>query len=449
MLDDLPPVQRLIDAGEAAVRAARAAGADAAQADVDAGVSLSIGVRDGRLEDSSRAESEGLSLTVHVGQRSASVSSADLSPATLTQLAERAVAMARLAPEDPYAGLAPAERLAGGEERALDLIDPAPPPTPEALRDMALAAEAAALGVAGVTLSEGAGAAANVGTHALVTSHGFARAASATGHMLSASVLAGPADAMQRDGDYASARFAADLDAAEAIGRSAGERAVQKVAPVRVRSGAMPVVFSPRVASSLIGHIVSLMSAPRIARKRSLFRGREGEALIADEITLTDDPWRVRGLRSRNWDGEGVASVPTLLVDRGALGPWLTDAASARQLGLPLTGHGGGGGGVSASNLIVAPGPRSFDALIGDIGEGLYVTELLGQGVDLVSGDYSRAVAGRRIVGGVLGEAFDGATVAGNLLDMFASLSAADDVDRRRSVHVPSLRCDALTVAGD
>ena len=190
------------------------------------------------------------------------------------------------------------------------------------------------------------------------------------------------------------------------------------------------------------------MSGPRIARKRSLFRGREGETLIAREFTLRDDPRLLRGLRSRNWDGEGVASTPSMLVDAGTLGGWLCDSASARQLGLAPTGHGSGGG-VSASNLIVAPGPRGFDALIGDIGEGIYVTELLGQGVDLVSGDYSRAVSGRRIVGGALAEAFDGATIAGNLLDMFASLSFADDVDRRRSVHVPSMRCDALVVAGD
>ena len=448
MIDELLPPQMLIDAGEAAVRAACAAGADAAQADCDAGASVSVGVRDGRLEDTGRTEAQGLALTVYVGQRSASISSADLDAAKVAELAQRAVAMARLAPDDPYAGLAPEDRLWRGEDADLDLVDASLPSDAERLRDLALTAEGSALAVEGVAMSEGAGAAVNAGIHAIVTSHGFARAASATGAMISASVLAGPAEAMQRDSDYTTARHFADLETAEAIGLSAGERAVARVAPVRVKSGAMPVVFAPRVASSIVGHIVALMSGPRIARKRSLFRGREGETLIAREFTLRDDPRLLRGLRSRNWDGEGVASTPSMLVDAGTLGGWLCDSASARQLGLAPTGHGSGGG-VSASNLIVAPGPRGFDALIGDIGEGIYVTELLGQGVDLVSGDYSRAVSGRRIVGGALAEAFDGATIAGNLLDMFASLSFADDVDRRRSVHVPSMRCDALVVAGD
>jgi PmbA protein len=437
----------LIDRAADAVARARAAGADAASAHVRNSMATSISVRLGALEDVGRSEERDLALTLYCGQRSASVSTADLSPAAIDALVERAVAMARLAPENPWAGLAPEEALMRGPLPDCDLADPAGEPDPERLRAMALAAEDAARAVDGITNSEGGTAAANISAIALATSHGFAGGWHATGYSLSASVLAGDGDRMQRDYAWHSARYLTDLEGAEAIGIRAGTRAVARLDPALLNSGPMPVLFDPRVAGSLVGHLTSGMSGPSVARGRSYLKAREGERLFPADISILEDPLRPRGLRSRPFDGEGLPTHAGRLVDGGVIGGWLCDAASARQLGRSPTGHASGGG-VSTGNLMLMPGSISRDDLMADIADGVLVTELIGQGVDALTGDYSRGASGIRIRGGQLAEAVSGFTIAGNLIAMFADLRAADDLDTRGGVHVPTLRTDSLTVAG-
>lgn len=411
-------------------------------------MATSVSVRLGALEDVGRSEERDLALTLYCGQRSASVSTADLSPAAIDALVERAVAMARLAPENPWAGLAPEEALMRGPPPDCDLADPAGEPDPERLRALALEAEDAARAVRGVTNSEGGTAAANISAVALATSHSFAGGWHATGYSLSASVLAGEGERMQRDYAWHSARYLSDLEGAGDIGTRAGSRAVARLDPVLLPSGAMPVLFDPRVAGSIVGHLTSGMSGPSIARGRSFLKSREGERLFPADIVIKEDPLRPRGLRSRPFDGEGLPTRPARLVDGGAIGGWLCDAASARQLGRAPTGHASGGAGVSTGNLVLLPGSISRDALMSDIADGVLVTELIGQGVDALTGDYSRGASGFRIRKGQLAEAVSGFTIAGNLIAMFADLRAADDLDTRGGVHVPTLRTDSLTVAG-
>ena len=430
---------------------ARAAGADAADAVVAADTSLSISVRLGQLEDVGRSEGAELGLRLFVGRRSASVATSDLSEPALAALVERAVAMAREAPEDPWAGLAPAERLMKGAPPQLDLADPADP-DPELLRDAALAAEDAARAVAGVTNSEGGGANAGRGVTALATSTGFAGGYEATHYGISASVLAGTGEGMQRDYAYHSARHHSQLEDAAAIGRRAGERAVARLDPVKVASGAMPVVFDPRVGSSLLGHLLSAISGSAITRRTSFLQDALGKRVFAPGVSVQDDPHRPRGLRSRPFDGEGLPVSPLALIEDGMLESWLLDAAAARQLGLEPTGHAargvGGPPGVSASNLFMAAGAASREALIGDVARGIYVTEMIGSGISLTTGDYSRGAAGFLIENGELTRPVAEITVAGNLKDMFLNLTPANDLQFRYGINVPTVRIDGMTVAG-
>ena len=427
------------------------AGADAADAVVAADTSLSVSVRLGKLEDVGRSEGAELGLRLFVGRRSASVATSDVDEPALAALVERAVAMAREAPEDPWAGLAPAERLMKGAAPNLDLADPEDP-DPESLRDDALAAEDAARAVAGVTNSEGGGANAGRGVTALATSAGFAGAYAATHFGVSASVLAGTGEGMQRDYAYHSARHRAQVEDAAAIGTRAGERAVARLDPVKLASGAMPVVFDPRVGSSLLGHLLSAISGSAITRKTSFLQDALGKRVFAPGVTVLDDPHRPRGLRSRPFDGEGLPVSPLALVEDGMLESWLLDAASARQLGLEPTGHAargiGGPPGVSASNLYMAAGAASRDALIGDVTHGVYITEMIGSGISLTTGDYSRGAAGFLIENGVLTRPVAEITVAGNLKDMFLALTPANDLQFRYGINVPTLRIDGMTVAG-
>ncbi|MBC2669920.1 TldD/PmbA family protein [Novosphingobium piscinae] len=436
----------------ALVERARRAGADAADVAYIADSSEGIQVRLGKLEDVERSESEYIALRAFVGRSSASIGSSDLGDAALDELAVRVVAMARLAPEDTYAGLAPAERLATGPLPDLALVDAAEP-GPADLRALAEAAEAAAREVPGVTNSEGAGASAGRSVFALATSHGFAGAYESTSRSLSASVIAGEGGGMQRDYAWRSARHAADLPSPDAIGRQAGDRAVQRLGPGRLASGSMPVVFAPRVGGSLVGHLLGAMSGAAIARGASFLLGREDEQLFDSAVTILDDPLRPRGLRSRPFDGEGLATAPRALVEGGRLTGWLLNAAAARQLGLDPTGHaargGGGAPGISASNTHIAAGQVSPEALMADIADGVYVTELIGQGVNGVTGDYSRGASGFRIVGGALAGPVAEFTIAGNLIEMFRALTPADDLEWHRTINVPTLRVDGMMVAGD
>jgi PmbA protein len=440
------------DTASALVERARAAGADAADAIYLADASESVQVRLGKLEDVERSESEHIGLRVFCGRRSASIGSTDLGEAALDELATRAVAMARAAPEDPYAGLAPEERLLRGRPADLELADPHEP-SPAELRARAEAAEDAARAVAGVTNSEGAGASAGAAVLALATSHGFAGAYAGTSRGLSASVIAGEGSGMQRDYAWRSARYGSDVPSPAEIGTQAGERAVARLDPGRLTSGPMPVVFDPRVGGSLVGHLVGAMSGSAIARRASFLLDRLDEQLFDSAVTLVDDPLRPRGLRSRPFDGEGLPVSRRNLVEQGKLTGWLMDSASARQLGLAPTGHASRGAsgapGVSPSNLHLAAGSVSPRALMADIADGVYVTELIGQGVNGVTGDYSRGASGFRIVNGEIAGPVAEFTIAGNLIDMFKALTPADDLEWHRAINVPTIRVDGMTVAGD
>lgn len=427
------------------------AGADAADAVCTASMSESIGVRLGKVEDIERSEGEEIGLRAFIGHRSASVSTSDFSDAALAEMAERAVAMARLAPEDSYSGLAPEDHLAHAPFAELDLVDPAEP-SPESLRSRALEVEDAARAVEGITNCAGASAGYSRSVAALVTSHGFAAGYESTSHSAGASMIAGEGDAMQRDFEYRVARYLADLPDCAAIGRVAGERAVARLNPASLRSGTMPVLFDPRVSSGLVGHLIGAMNGLAAARKSTFLLGRIEEQILPPDISIAEDPHRSRGVRSRPFDGEGVATTPRALVENGYVTGWLTNSAAARQLALPLTGHAARGGsgapGISTSNVTLAAGTTARAAMIAEIDDGILITELVGQGVNGITGDYSRAASGFRIRKGQLAEAVSGFTVAGNLLEMYGSLAAADDLEHHRAINAPTLRVEAMTVAG-
>ena len=434
-----------------ALSAATAAGADAADAIYVGDASTSISVRLGALEDIGRSEGEEVGLRVFVGDRSASVSSSDLSPAALAAVVERAVAMAREAPADEYAGLAPADRLMTGDAPDLDLDDGGDP-AGDVLKDLAIAAEDAARAVPGVTNSEGGGASAGRAVIALATTGGFARGYRGTSYGVSASVIAGTGQAMQRDYAYHSVRHFADLDAAAAIGREAGERAAARVDPAKLGTQALPIVFDPRVGASLLGHLVGAIAGSAVARGTSFLRDALGSMVFAPGVTIRDEPHRRRGLGSRPFDGEGLPTAARAIVDAGRLTGWLMDSASARQLGLAPTGHAargtGGPPGVRPSNLHMAAGSVSRDALLGDIAHGFYVTELIGMGVNGLTGDYSRGASGFLIDHGALAGPVAEVTIAGNLKDMFRALTPADDLVFRHATNVPTIRIDGMTLAG-
>jgi PmbA protein len=435
----------------ALIERARRAGADTADVLYYADASAGVQVRLGALEDVSRSEAEEIGLRFFLGHRSASVSSSDLSDEALSALVERAAAMAREAPEDRFAGLAPEDLLMKSGLLDLDADDGRDLPAAE-LKARALATEEAARSVAGVTNSEGAGTSAGRTVIALATSHGFCRGYSVSYYGGSASVIAGTGGGMQRDYAHHSARHYQDLDEAEAIGREAGERAVARLDPGKLASAAMPIVFDPRVGASLVGHLLGAITGPAITRRTSFLLDHEGQQVFAPGITIRDDPHRRRGLRSKPFDGEGLPTRPTALVEGGVLTGWLLDCASARQLGRAPTGHASRGAsgppGAGATNVHLEPGTISREALIADIGRGLYVTELIGQGVNPVTGDYSRGASGFLIENGQLGPPVAEITVAGNLLDMFRNLAAADDLEFRRAVNVPTLRVEGMIVAG-
>jgi PmbA protein len=429
---------------------ARAAGADAADALLVAGTSLGVQRRLGQTEHLERSENRDLGLRVFVGLRQAVVSSTAVDPAGFSTLAERAVAMARVVPEDPYAGLA--ELAAPPDDVApLELDDPAEPEA-AALVARAAAAEEAALAVPGVTNSEGAEAGYGRAVMVLVSSAGFAGRYARSSHSVSASVLAGSGTSMQRDYDYATSVHLSDLDDAAGIGRSAGERAVARLNPVRPKTGKIPVLYDPRVAGGLIGHFASAINGASVARGTSFLKDRMGSRIFAPGIAVLDDPRRRRGLRSRPFDGEGVPARELLLADDGVLTTWLLDARSARQLGLRSTGHASRGTGgppsPAPSNLYLRPGTLTPAGLMADIREGLYVTELIGMGINMVTGDYSRGAAGFMIRDGALAEPVAELTIAGTLSEMFAALVPANDLVFRRGTDSPTVRVDGMTMAG-
>ncbi len=428
---------------------ARSAGAEAADAVLVAGTALSVQRRLGRTEHVERAEGRDLGLRVFVGQKSAIVSSSTIDPAGFADLAARAVAMARVVPDDPYGGLA--DTAAPPATLDLDLEDPAEPDT-AALLARAAAAEEAALAVAGVTNSEGAEAGFGRTEMALMTSAGFAGRAVRSSHSVSATALVGSGTGMQRDYDYHSTVHLADLDDPAKIGRSAGERAVRRLHPIRPPTAKLPVVFDPRVAGSLLGHLSGAINGAAIARGTSFLKDKMGERIFRPGVFVHDDPRRVRGLRSRLFDGEGTPTAPRALIEDGRLTTWLLDSRAARQLGLRSTGHAARGTGgppsPSPSNLYLAAGALSPDALIADIRLGLYVIEMIGMGVNGVTGDYSRGAVGFMIRDGVLAEPVAEITIAGTLPAMFAELVPANDLTFRRGTDAPTVRIEGMTLAG-
>ncbi|AYV45515.1 modulator protein [Caulobacter flavus] len=433
------------------VAAARKAGADAAEAVFAERQSLSVGVRLGELEEVEREEAKDLGLRVFVGRRSATVSGSDVSPEARAKLVERAVAMARLAPEDPYAGFAPKDRLAKGPFPDLDLIDTYEP-SAETLEDQARAAEAAARAIEGVTNSDGGSSSWSSTFWRLATSDGFSGQHAATGFGISASAIAGEGAGMERGGEGRSVRHAQDLPSPEAIGAKAGQQAVSRLGARKIGSTTAPVIFENRLAMSLISPLIGAISGPAIARGTSFLKDRLNQKIFAAGVQLTDDPHRVRGLGSAPFDDEGVTTVRRALIDDGVLTTWLLNSASARQLGLETTGHASRGSagapGVSTHNLTLEPGDLDLAGLMGQAREGLLVTSMFGPSLNGNTGDWSVGCSGFWFENGQIAYPVTEITVAGNLIDIYGRLVVGSDLELRGASNSPSLLVDALAIAG-
>jgi len=433
------------------VDAALKAGADAAEAVGAERRSLSVTVRNGELEEVEREESRDLGLRVFIGQRQAVVSGSDLSPTARAKLVARAVAMARLAPEDPYTGFAPTDRLARGPFPALDLHDPTEP-SAEHLETLSRAAEVGARAVKGVANSDGGSAAWSDGAWRLVTSAGFEGEHKASSFSLSASAIAGEGSSMERAGDGRTTRHASDLPGADGIGAEAGRRAVERLNARKIESRTAPVIFENRLAASLMSPLIGAIAGPAVSRGVSFLKDRLGQTLFASDISITDEPHRVRGLGSAPFDDEGVETVERAIIDRGVLTTWLLNSASARQLGLQTTGHASrglaGAPGVSTHNLTLQPGTRSRTELMGDAKEGLLVTSMFGPSLNANTGDWSVGVSGFWFTGGEIAYPVTEITVAGNLLDLWARLIPANDLEIRGSSNAPSILIDGVAIAG-
>jgi PmbA protein len=447
MSQTIEPASLLARAGELIDRAI-AAGADAADAVVVRGRSSSVSVRLGKVEGTEASESDDFSLRVFVGRRVASVSA---NPGfDLKVLAERAVAMAKASPEDPYATLAE-ERDLAKDWPDLELFDPTGVSADD-LAQAALAAEEAALAVPGVSNSAGGGASAGMGGLVLVTSHGFSGAYSASRFGRSVSVIAGEGTRMERDYDYDSSLYFADLRDPAEIGRLAGERAVRRLNPRQVPTAKnVTVVFDPRVARGITGHIAGAINGASVARKTSFLRDRMGKQVLKAGLTVTDDPLIVRGPSSRPFDGEGVSGRKLSMIEDGVLQHWFLSTSTARELGLETNGRGVRGGtsvSPASTNLALEPGDISPEDLVRSVGNGFYVTELIGQGVNMVTGEYSRGASGYWIENGELTFAVSEVTIASNLVDMFMRITPASDIDRSFGTAAPTLAIEGMTLAG-
>jgi PmbA protein len=446
---DLLDQSALATLAQRLVEAAKKAGADAADAIAVRGVSQGVEVRDGQVEESERSEGDDVGLRVFVGKRQAVVSTNDISGDGAMRLAERAVAMARVAPDDDFVGLADPSLLAK-QFPELDLLDPQMPSTAE-LEQRAQEAEAAGLAVKGVAKSGGASASCGIGGMVLVTSTGFHGSYLRSSQGISMMAIAGEGTGMERDYDFTSAIHASDLHAPAEIGRSAGERTIARLNPRKVATCKVPVVFVPRISGSLVGHLVGAANGASIARRTSFLQDRLGEAVFGEGVAIIDDPLRRRGLRSRPFDGEGVRVERRELVSNGALNQWIAESASARQLGILPTGHAargaGGAPGASPSNLYMAAGTRSREQLLAAFPEAVLVVELIGHGINGVTGDYSRGAVGFMVRGGEVAEPVAEITIASNLKDMFATLEPASDLELRRGMDAPTILIPEMTVA--
>lgn len=440
--------EKLLEHASSLVEAARNAGADAADAVVVSARSTSVSVRLGKVEGTESSESDEFSLRVFVGKRIASV--AANSGADPKILAERAVAMAKVSPEDPFEGLADPDLFAKNI-KDLDLYDDTTIDT-EQLRLDALAAEEAALAVQGVTNSSGAGASFGMGGMVLVTSGGFAGSYAATRFGRSVSAIAGEGTAMERDYDFTSRLHFSDLLTPAEIGKSAGERAVRRLNSRKMATGPVNVIFDPRVARGIAGHLASAINGGAVARKTSFLRHSMGEQILAKGIKVTDDPLRVRGSSSRPFDAEGIEGQPLNMVEDGVLQHWSLSGPVARELGLVGNGRGVRSGstiGSASTNFAIEPGKISPDELIASLGDGFYVTEVFGQGVNMITGEYSRGASGFWIENGEISFPVSEVTIAGNLKDMFKQMIPANDIERHYGVAAPTLLIEGMTLAGN
>ncbi len=432
------------------LRRAKAEGAEAADAVLVRSAGLSQAVRLGQPEKLEREESQDVGLRVLIGHRQAVVSTNDVTPAGLETLAERAVAMARVVPEDPWCGLADPGQLAR-DLPDLELQDPVEPP-PALLLERAQTAEAAARAVPGITNSEGAEAGWGASQVSLAASNGFAGQYGVSSHSLSVAVIGGSGDGMERDYDYVRSVWGDALEDPASLGRRAGERTIKRLQPRKAETARLPVVFEPRVAGGLLGHLAGAVSGTAVARGTSFLKDKLGQLLFQPSVTIWDDPTRRRGHRSRPFDGEGLPAVRRAVIEGGRLTGWTLDLATARQLGLVSTGSAGRGTSSppspSVSNLYLAPGSQSPQALIGGVARGLYITELMGMGVNGVTGDYSRGAAGFWIENGELAYPVAEVTIAGNLKDMFQRLTPADDLSFRTGMDAPTCLVEGMTIAG-
>ncbi|MEJ5082218.1 TldD/PmbA family protein [Ochrobactrum sp. MYb379] len=439
---------KFVDRAAQLVAAAKRAGADHADAVVIRARSVSVSVRLGKVEGTESSESDDFSLRVFVGRRIASVSAnAGSNP---DQLAERAVAMARVAPEDPFEQLADPDLLVR-QPRDLDLFDATEIDTARLTAD-ALATEEAARAVAGVTNSGGAGASRSMGGLVLVTSSGFSGEYAATRFGRSVSAIAGEGTKMERDYDFSSRLHFADLDTPENIGRSAGERAVRRLGARQAKTGPVNVVFDPRLARGIAGHLASAINGASVARKTSFLRDSLGKQVLKSGINVTDNPLRIRGSSSRPFDGEGIEGQPLTMVENGVLAHWLLSGSSARELGLIGNGRGvrsGSGVSPASTNFAIEPGLKTPEALIRALGTGFYVTEVFGQGVDMITGQYSRGASGFWIENGELAYPVSEVTIASNLKDMFLNMTPASDIDRNFGMTAPTLVIEGMTLAGN
>lgn len=432
--------------------AARAAGADAADALVAEGVSMTIETRKGALEKAERAEGVDLGLRVFLGKRSSIVSSSDASAATVATMAERAVAMAREAPEDPWAGLAGADEIARTWDLSgLDLDDPSADPSASALEEAARRAEAAAIGVAGVTQAE-AGASFWRGRMHLAASNGFAGGSRRSQHALSVSAYVGQGAAQDHDWAAETRVYASDLPGAEEIGARAAERALARQGARRPPTGAFPVLFDERVAAGLIGHLLAAANGAAVARGSSWLRDRLGERVLPAGMSLVEDPHRPRSLSSRAFDAEGLPTARREIVRDGILTGWTLDLSSARKLGMASTANATRGVGSppspSVTNTELSQGQATREELIASMGRGLVVTSLIGASINPTTGDYSRGAFGFWVEGGQIAYPVNECTIAGNLRDFLLRLTPANDARPERASRVPSLLVEGLTLAG-
>lgn len=445
--------QPLADLAEALLAAARVAGAEAADAMVVRSAAVSIDVRAGRLEHAERSEGMDLGLRVLIGRRQACVSASDLRPQTLTTMAERAVAMAREAPEDATAGLAdPSQLSVRRDAQGLMLCDPAPEPAPAALEDDARRAEAAARSHHGITQIDQASA--GYGRHEvyLAATNGFAGGYERSSRSVSCVAITGDGTGMERDWAAESRLWQADLPTPEAVGHLAAERTLARSGARKPPTGAYPVVYDERVAASLIGHLVAAINGGAVARGASWLRDAMGEVVLPEALSLIEEPHRLRSAGTRPFDAEGLAPTTRALVDHGRLASWVLDLATARKLGLESTGNAARATSSppspSVSNVTLTPGTQDRVGLLRDMGTGLLITSLIGSTINPTTGDYSRGASGLWVENGEIQYAVNECTIAGNLREMLARVVAANDARDHLSTRVPSLLVDGLMLAG-